>query len=126
MAGEMEPRLPSRDAVLTPVPIQLRRERMRGFNQAGLLARALSDRSGLAYAELLHRVSFAIPQEALGSADRWENVRGAFESVRDARIPRAVTLVDDVCTTGATLEECARVLKSRGAQRVDALVFARA
>ena len=123
-----------RDAdVVVPVPLHPRREFQRGFNQADDLARQL----GLPVAPLLKRVVFTRSQIELPADERHENVRNAFafcparpergagESAPSRRVPGIVVLVDDVSTTGATLEACARVLKAAGVKEVRALTAAR-
>ena len=125
--------------VVVPVPLHPRRERARGFNQADDLARQL----GLPVARLLHRVRYTTSQIELPADERHQNVRDAFTLARipepgshlrqgyggqaggQARIPAVIVLVDDVSTTGATLEACARVLKAAGVKEVRALTAAR-
>ncbi len=114
------------DAVLIPVPLHPSRKRERGYNQSDLLARALAGRSGLMTVRALERVRRTRPQSHQDAAARWENIRDAFELTRKLERGRVAVLVDDVCTTGATLEECASVLKRMGVERVVGLVFARA
>lgn len=112
--------------VVVPVPLHPRREHERGFNQADDLARQL----GLPVAPLLRRVRFTRSQIELPAAARHQNVRDAF-AIADGPaeagrcIPSVVVLVDDVSTTGATLDACARVLKAGGAKQVRALTAAR-
>jgi ComF family protein len=117
--------------VVVPVPLHWRRQHDRGFNQADDLARGL----GLPVVRALRRVRPTTPQFGLTSVGRLRNVRGAFAPPRrrlarrrpDARLRGAcVVLVDDVCTTGATLGECAAVLLEGGAREVRALTAARA
>ena len=111
--------------VAVPVPLHPRRERARGFNQADDLARQL----GVAVVPLLQRVKFTTSQIELPADERHLNVRDAFRLARipdpRSRIPAVVVLVDDVSTTGATLEACARVLKAAGVKEVRALTAAR-
>lgn len=113
--------------LVMPVPLYRRRENWRGFNQAALIARGLANRYRLEYCEDLVRTAHLTPQANIEDrGQRFENVKDAFvvkslESIRD----RNILLVDDVCTTGATLNECARVLKNAGAASVTALVIAR-
>ena len=106
-----------------PVPLHPRRERARGFNQADDLARQL----GLPVAPLLRRVRYTVSQIELPADERHQNVRDAFALIPDPRspIPGVVVLVDDVSTTGATLDACARVLKAAGVKEVRALTAAR-
>lgn len=112
-----------------PVPVARQRLIDRGYNQAWELCRALKRHSGAAaLADALVRVGDAPDQHRLPHAQRLSNLRGAFavhpdrvEAVRRAH----VVLVDDVRTTGATLEHAAQALRKAGCTRVDALVFAR-
>ena len=115
-----------------PVPLHPRRERARGFNQAAELARALE----LPVCAALVRVRHTTPQVDLPAAKRHANVRDAFRLAHrwpflrsSSRLPNLsntiVLLVDDVSTTGATLEACARVLKDAGVREVRALTGAR-
>ena len=110
------------DAVV-PVPLHRARLAKRGFNQAELMGRAVADRLGAPLLGKLRAVRGTRDQVELTAASRRENVAGAFE----ARGPVAgsVLLVDDVMTTGATLNECARVLKATGAREVRALTLCR-
>ena len=110
-------------SVVVPVPLHPRREYQRGFNQAEDLAREL----GVPVMPLLKRVVFTQSQIELPKDQRQENVKDAFgfRPSASASIPQIVVLVDDVSTTGATLESCARVLKSAGVKEVRALTAAR-
>ncbi len=108
--------------VVVPVPLHPRRRRQRGFNQAALIAAHL----GLPTREALRRVAHTQPQVELPAARRHKNVREAFQVAGGADIEgRILILVDDVITTGATLDACARVLKAAGAREVRALTAAR-
>ena len=110
-------------SVVVPVPLHPRREYQRGFNQAEDLAREL----GVPVMPLLKRVVFTQSQIELPKDKRQENVKDAFgfRPTATGSIPQIVVLVDDVSTTGATLESCARVLKSAGVKEVRALTAAR-
>jgi ComF family protein len=110
------------DAVV-PVPLHRRREYERGFNQADDLARQL----GLPVLPLLKRVVHTQSQIELPKHRRQENVKNAFAIGHEpsSSFPGIVVLVDDVSTTGSTLEACARVLKSAGVKEVRALTAAR-
>lgn len=113
-------------ALAVPVPLHPRRERERGFNQADELARQL----GLPVVPLLQRVRFTISQIELPADARHQNVRDAFAFAPGPAeaghyIGTVVVLVDDVSTTGATLEACAAVLKRAGVKEVRALTAAR-
>lgn len=116
------------DLVL-PVPLNVRRLRERGYNQAWQLARRIAVRLGLrADAALLVRLRETTHQLALPPAARAGNVCGAFAVEPRRRVEiagRSVAVVDDVMTTGSTADEIARVLKQAGAARVAIWVFAR-
>ena len=112
---------------LISVPLHPRRLRERGYNQSGLLARELGKRIGLPVIEdCLIRLKQAQPQvRAVDVEERRSNVADAFVC-RDERVKGKETiLIDDVCTSGATLESCAAVLKNRGATSVWGLTLAR-
>lgn len=113
--------------VIVPVPLHRDRLRWRGFNQSHLLARRLGHHFNVRVDPfLLARVRATPPQVGLNESDRRRNVAGAFAVTRaGALADDSALLVDDVYTTGATVEECARVLKRAGARRVDVLVLAR-
>jgi ComF family protein len=105
-----------------PVPLHRRRQRARGFNQAADLARHLD----LPVAPLLRRVRATPSQTTLPAAERRANMRGAFALSRRTSVSgMRLVLVDDVSTTGATLEACASVLKDAGAIEVRAITAAR-
>ena len=117
----------SPDTVLVPVPLHRRRLWKRGFNQAALLARAIARRSGAAMAvDALVRAKPTRSSQGMGRRARVANVRGAFKVARPEAIAgREVVLVDDVLTTGATVEACTRILLRAGAKRVRVLTWAR-
>ncbi len=111
---------------LVPVPLHRSRHRERGYNQALLLAEGLSAAAGLPVLDLLRRRRRTRTQWRLGRAARRENLAGAL-AVRNpgAAAGLRLLLIDDVATTGASLEECARVLKEDGAAWTAGLVLAR-
>jgi ComF family protein len=115
------------DALLVPVPLHPSRLRARGFNQAHLLARGIARRRGLALApRVLRRARPTRQQPGLSAAERRRNLADAFTVRRSAQLAgRAVVLVDDVLTTGATADACARALRDAGAVRVDVYVAGR-
>jgi ComF family protein len=117
------------EALLVPVPLHRWRIWKRGYNQAALIASALSRRSGVACElDLLRRTRATPPLRGLGRRERTLAVRGAFRVPPDARprlAGRRVILVDDVYTSGATAAACARVLKRAGAASVEVLCWAR-
>ena len=114
------------DAIV-PVPLHRVRQRERGFNQAGELVRCLKERiPGLVVRNGLVRVRPTPQQTRLTAAERRRNLPGAFALARDADFhKKTVLLVDDVITTGATAEECARTLRKGGAETVDVFAVAR-
>jgi ComF family protein len=114
--------------VLVPVPLHWWKCRLRGFNQAELLARELARRNGIQMLSALKRVRLTSTQTQLAREERRVNVRGAFAARRGSRERlegRHVLLIDDVLTTGATLDACARILLECGAASVRALTAAR-
>ncbi len=134
MAASMAEALAARQArgliadFVVPVPLHPKRLRERGHNQAALLARGVAELLGLPLAEhALVRTSYEQPQVAAAAREaRMANVEGAFAAAEDANVQgRGVVLVDDVMTTGSTLDSAARALKDAGARRVHALAFAR-
>ncbi len=124
-AAAREPPLPWRVDALVPLPLARRRLAARGFNQAQLLASVASRRLGVPLLDALLRLRDTPPQATLVLAMRHDNVRDAFAATRrlDGLV---VALVDDVMTSGATLEAAARSLSRAGARRVGAFVVARA
>jgi predicted amidophosphoribosyltransferase len=108
---------------VVPVPAHRGRRRQRGFDAAALLAAALAGRTGLPLAPCLRRVDRGRRQVGAGRVLR--RSAGRFEAVLVARPPHAVLLVDDVHTTGATLDACAQALKAGGAETVAAVTYAR-
>jgi ComF family protein len=115
------PRAWRTDLVLE-VPLHAARERERGYNQAGLLADALADALGAPrLAGALRRTRATAPQARLREAERRGNVAGAFAAVKPARLAgRRVLVVDDVMTTGATMEACLDALAAAGAKAAGA------
>lgn len=116
-----------KDIVLLPLPLHPRRLRERGYNQSFLLAKGISDCFSLPLdVGLLKRRRYTKHQTDLSQEKRKENLRGAFSINKKIKIlPRRVLLVDDVVTTGASLNEAAKVLKQAGVEKVYALVIAK-
>ena len=125
--GLADPRVAGQgfDAIV-PVPLHSKRLREREFNQAALLAEQLSRASGIPVREVLVRSRYTGTQTALDRAERRQNLRNAF-SVRknSVVIDQNLLLIDDVLTTGSTLDACAAVLLEQGAESVRALTLAR-
>lgn len=112
--------------LVVPVPLYYRREQERGFNQSVLLARAVAAASGLSVDErALARIRETVPQVALDVHERRVNVMGAFEAYPNRVEGRRVLLVDDVCTTGATMEACGQALTAARARTVWGFALAR-
>lgn len=111
---------------LVPVPLHPRRRRERGYNQAKLIAEGLSEAAQAPVEEVLLRVRETRPLWALSRDDRREALRGAFVCPEPSRVAgRSFWIVDDVCTSGASLEGCAEALLAAGADSVTGYVFAR-
>lgn len=105
-----------------PVPIHKKRFKKRGFNQAEVLARELSILSDIPYLNALERIKNTKSQTKLTKKERAQNIKEAFICPNPKAVKKkAIILIDDVCTTSATLEECAKVLKKAGAREVYAL-----
>jgi len=119
----------SGEAVLAPVPLHRWRIWRRGYNQAALIAAALARLTGRqTRLDLIERVKATPPLRGMGPRERKDAVRGAFRVAarhKPALKGRAVILVDDVYTSGATANACAKALKRAGAARVDILAWAR-
>ncbi len=114
------------DLLVTHAPTATSRVRQRGYDQAALIAKSLASNADIPCASLLRRRGH---QEQIGATkqQRAMQLAGAFYTVRqDKIVGKHIILVDDVITTGATLESAARVLLDVGARRVDAIVFAQA
>ena len=113
--------------VVVPVPLHPDRQRERGYNQAELIARPLARCLHLKQgAYLLMRTKPRPARLVLSRKEHWESVRGAYATRKGLRVDKLrVLLVDDVMTTGATLDACARALKSAGASSVLGLTVAR-
>jgi len=113
--------------VVVPVPLNITRLSERGFNQAALLASGVARRCRLVCApDAMRRLRHTTPQVTLNAQERAINVFGAFEADPEQVKGRAVIVVDDVFTTGATMCTCAEALKQAGAAHVWGLAVARA
>ncbi len=116
------------DFIIVPIPLHPRRLKERGFNQSLLLANAIGSFLNLPVVEALRRTKNNKPQvDVKGRLERLKNIADAFSTAApEAVAKRNILLIDDVFTSGATMTEAARVLKTAGAQKIIALVLAKA
>lgn len=104
---------------IVPIPLHKKRRRMRGFNQTEYIAKELGERVGIPMIpDLLVRVKSTVPQKKLESRKRNENISKAFRIRKGREIPSCILLIDDIYTTGSTINEAAKILKLAGAKRV--------
>lgn len=108
---------------VTPVPIHENRKRKRGYNQAEIIAKEFAKLSGTKYNQCVRRIRDTIPMKGLSSHERFPNVDGAFQVAGDVSGKR-ILLIDDIYTTGATLDAISKALKDEGAEAVYGLCFA--
>ena len=120
--------LVERADMIVPVPLHWTRLLKRRYNQAGLLAKALADKYTKLYAPFaLKRVKATAPQGQRKAKDRHVNVKQAFKTSPKYNVEgKTILLIDDVMTSGATVNECAKILKAAGAEEVNILAVARA
>lgn len=113
-----------KNSILIPVPLHKRRQRWRGFNQTEAITRTVSEYFNLKMSNDLMRKKHRTPQTKLGKKKRRQNIQNCFSwrggNLKDVKI----ILIDDVTTTGSTLNECAKVLKQAGAKEVWGLAVA--
>ena len=116
-----------KQGILVPVPLHRARFKERGFNQSEEIAKELSVKLNLAfYNNVLIKIKPTAAQVGLSSEQRKKNIKGTFVCEKFRRIERKkILLVDDVYTTGATMEECAEILKQAGAREVWGIAIAR-
>lgn len=104
---------------LIPIPLHRRRRAHRGYNQAELLARALGEEVNVpVYPRLLTRVRDTVPQKQLNPAERQNNLKKAFHISGNDVKSKVTVVIDDIYTTGTTMDEAARALREAGADRV--------
>lgn len=113
------------NCIVVPVPLHRKRLAYRGFNQAEVLGEYVANLHKLKLGNLLKRVRHTDQQARLRRSSRLENMKGAFELCEQLDSCSIFLLVDDVATTGATLNECAKTLRKAGAKKVLAFVLAR-
>ena len=123
LAATAPPGLVRPGVVIVPVPLHPARRRSRGFDQAARLAGALGRRTGLPVSSCLRRRGASTRQVGATRAERRRPDRLDVEAIGSA--PARALLVDDVHTTGATLDACARALRAHGVERVSAITYAR-
>lgn len=125
--GLNDPRITRQPAsAFVPVPLHHVRRREREFNQAAVLAKLLTKRTGIPTWDDLQRTRYTSTQTRLDRNERMENLRGAFRVRQNHRMSsHHLILIDDVFTTGSTVEECSRVLRVAGAASVRVLTIAR-
>jgi len=114
--------------IISFVPLHWLRQAKRGYNQAELLANEVSKRTGLPIVNVLTKIRKTTRQAELSGKDRRKNLQGVFKVPKSKVFKvkgKTIILVDDVLTTGSTLNECAKVLKEAGAKKVWGLVIAR-
>ena len=105
--------------VLIPVPIYKGRYKKRGFNQAELISRGISKATGIkTYVKILERIHNTVPQSSLASKERKRNLEQVFMVKKSIKGIKSVLLIDDIYTTGSTIEACSRVLKNAGVLNV--------
>jgi ComF family protein len=114
--------------LIIPVPLHPVRQRQRGYNQSECIARGLSASTGVAYRnDIMIRVAGAGSQTSRGRYERWENVQGLFSVRKPGQINgKHILVVDDVITTGSTIEACVTALQSAGNVRVSVAALAAA
>lgn len=112
--------------IITEVPLHSLREAERGYNQAEIIAMEIGKRIGIKFnGNILKRIKFTETQTKLNLTDRRENIKDAFKLKKQKLVKnKNIILVDDVITTGATISECAKVLKNNGAKNIYALSVA--
>jgi len=113
------------DAIIIPVPLHKKRQKWRGFNQAQILAEELTNNIKLPVSNQLIRIKHKQAQAKLGEADRKNNLQGCFAWRGEKLTGQNIIIIDDVTTTGSTLNECAKIVKEVGAGEIWGLVVAK-
>ena len=126
---ELESTMPKEDHdLIVPTPLHVSKLRTRGYNQSDLIAQGLSESLGIPWSgQVLKRVKKTMTQTKMGKVERWKNVERIFQVVNHSAIEnKNIILVDDVITTGATLNSCVEALVEVGVSRVSILTLAKA
>ncbi len=111
--------------VVCPVPLHPKKQKKRGYNQSEIIARGFSEITGIRLDILLQRTRYTETQTAKSKIDRWENVQHVFQLTKPSDVTNQhILLIDDVITTGATLEACAQCLLKQGAATVSIAALA--
>jgi len=126
--NSLNPQYSILNSIIIPIPLHKSRERQRGFNQAKLMAEFVAGHFNLSLVESLERIKKTEPQAKMKSKEeRLKNISGCFKVVNpDSVKEKNVVLIDDVFTTGDTINEAVKILKENGAKKIIALVAARA
>ena len=113
--------------IILPVPIHKKRKAKRGYNQSELIAKEIAKKLNMEYYNtVLIKDINNIPQSTLTQAKRQENVLGIYKVINSQKIEnKSILLIDDIYTTGSTVNECSRVLKQNGARSIDVLTLAK-
>ncbi|MCI8342362.1 MAG: ComF family protein [Firmicutes bacterium] len=118
------PNIFSDSDIIIPVPIHKKRFKKRGFNQSVIMGRGIARLAGIEFSEkALIRKTNTIPQSGLSIEERLKNIKNAFEIGNCDIKGKNILLIDDIFTTGATLNECAKVLKENGAKEILCYTF---
>jgi len=113
------------NAYITYVPMYVKKQKTRGFNQAEVIAKELGKKSGRPVIKLLEKIRDTEDQTKLDEEERLENIRGSFKSIRSLQ-QTPLLLVDDFYTTGATMQECSETLKRAGFNEISYFAIAKA
>lgn len=113
--------------IILPVPIHKKRKAKRGYNQSELIAKEIAKNINVEYSnKVLIKTIDTVPQSTLNQSKRMSNVLGIYKVINEQKIDKkSILLIDDIFTTGSTVNECSKVLKQNGAKLVDVLTIAK-
>lgn len=113
--------------IILPVPIHKKRKAKRGYNQSELIAKEIAKNINVEYSnKVLIKTIDTVPQSTLNQRKRMSNVLGIYKVINEQKIDKkSILLIDDIFTTGSTVNECSKVLKQNGAKLVDVLTIAK-